>query len=670
MKKQYLLLSGGICMLSALAAQQPDTAVQIHEVVVTGIRETVRKETSLDITSLPKKSMAETGSQNLCDALTKLPGVSALTSGLAIAKPVIRGMYGNRILVLLSSLKFDNQQWQDEHGMGLSDVGVDRVELIKGPASILYGSEAIGGVINVIEDEPSSGRKADLNLRLSSNTGGINADAGWSNASDKGWWRIRIGAENHADYSDGAGTRVLNSRFDGYFWKGTLGRQNARSKHVYNYNGSLNDFGFILPDLYSLLKPDARWSRSLSGPHHVVALNVFSAQNTYWREKGTLKFNIGLQSNLRLEDEGGGSISLNMHLLSVPYNLQWIRPLNTRTEFIVSNTGSFENNTNYGGRIIVPNANMFEEGVSAFIKHRAGAKTGTLITELGIGVNDKFIQTFLTRGLNTPDKAIHPFVINRTALNVLGGVTWNITGSWNIKANVSSGYRAPNLAELSSNGLHEGIFRYEIGRPDLHVEQNFNEELEASYTGRIVQVRAAYFLTQFQHYIYLTPTADTYFGFPIDRYQQSDAHLEGAEVSATLSPGAGLHYTQELSELSARKADGSYLPYIAPPKWVNRLRWEGKGSPKFHKPYFFVAGSYVFAQQHPAVYETYTPPYFLLDAGAGANLRLGRHPVTVRLIANNLLDRKYADHLSRFKNYGLNNIGRNIMLSVNYNFHA
>jgi iron complex outermembrane receptor protein len=667
MKKMFVLLATSIGA-GALSAQGVDSTLHIREVLVTGIRETVRNETSLNLSTLPKVRMAETGARNLCDALTAIPGVSALSTGVAIEKPVIRGLYGNRVLTLLSSLKFDNQQWQDEHGMGLSDVGVDRVELIKGPASILYGSEAVGGVINVIEDQPSeNGRKSDLNLRLSSNTLGLNADAGWSNATDKGWWRIRLGAESHADYSDGGGKRVLDSRSDGYYWKGTLAKKKDHSLHIYNYNGSLNDFGFILPDLTDLFKADGRWSRSMSGPHHIVLFNVLSSQNTWWKDKDIFKFNYGLQSNLRLEDEGGGSISLNMHLVSVPYNLQWVHPLNPATELILSNVGTFENNTNYGGRIIIPDANMFEEGVSGFLKHR----TGAWILEIGAGVNDKFIQTQVTRGINTPDKEIQPFAKNRTSLNGLFGITWNPGSRWNVKLNGSTGYRAPNLAELSSNGLHEGIFRYEIGKPGLLNEHNLNTEVEVNYSGQGLQFSLALFHNQFWNYIFLSPTRDSFFGFPVDRYLQANAHLYGGEASATLSPAGlpGWSYTQEFSTLTGRQASGANLPFIAPPKWVNRLRWEMPGGQVVQKPYAFLEGAYVFAQDHPAAYETYTPPYFLINLGAGATFHRAKHPFTLRLVANNLLDRVYADHLSRFKAYGLNNIGRNVMLSFKYNFH-
>jgi iron complex outermembrane receptor protein len=110
------------------------------------------KETSFNIQSLSIGKIRQSGALNISDALSKLPGISQLTTGPAISKPVIRGLYGNRVLAVLSGLKFDNQQWQDEHGLGLNDVGIDRIEVIKGPASLLYGSEAIGGILNIIEE--------------------------------------------------------------------------------------------------------------------------------------------------------------------------------------------------------------------------------------------------------------------------------------------------------------------------------------------------------------------------------------------------------------------------------------------------------------------------------------------------------------------------------------
>lgn len=668
MKNRVLtpLFLAGAC--ACAWAQQPDTlpvAQSLREVLITGIRDAAARETGLNVSALNREQIVRSGASTLCNALAGLPGVSALRTGPGIAKPVVRGLYGNRVLVLLSSLKFDNQQWQDEHGLGLSDAGVDRVELIKGPASVLYGSEAVGGVINVIEErpEPDAPRGGDVNLRLYSNTQGINGDAGLLGNTRRGWWRVRAGADSHTDYSDGKGERVLNSRFGGFYLKSTLAFRNARRQTVINYDGSLSRFGFIVEDLADFFEADARRSRSFAGPHHSVALNVLSVENTFWKERSTVKVNAGLQSNLRREDEGGGAVSLNMHLLSLPWNAQWIRPLDTRNELIVSATGAFEKNTNYGARIIVPDANMAEQGLSLFYKHRRGA----VIFESGLGVQDKFIQTLETRLLNTPDKELRPFKRNRASLNGLLGLTWNPSPAWTFKWNAATGFRAPNLAELSSDGLHEGIFHYEIGNPNLRNEQNLNLETDAQHEGRFLTANAALWVNQFRDYVYLAPTGKDTLGFPLYRYRQDDARLYGGEFGITLHR-SGWYWTEEYAFVRGTRAGDTPLPFIAAPRWVSRLRWERSGGKTRLKTWFSIEGEYVFAQNRPAEYETGTPPYFLLHAGLGADLRWGKQTIALGFSGRNLLDRRYADHLSRLKNYGIFDMGRDVEFSVRVPF--
>ena len=649
-------------------AQKTDTlpaAQPLHEVLITGIRDAAARETALNLSALRREQIARSGASTLCNALAELPGVSALRTGPGIGKPVVRGLYGNRVLVLLSSLKFDNQQWQDEHGLGLSDVGVDRVELIKGPAAVLYGSEAVGGVINVIEEQPEPGaaRQGDVHLRLYSNTQGISGNAGFLGNTRSGWWRIRAGADSHTDYSDGKGDRVLNSRFGGFYLKGTLAFRNERRQTVINYNGSLNRFGFIVEDLADFFEPDARRSRSFAGPHHSVALNVLSVENTFWKERSTLKVNAGLQSNLRREDEGGGAVSLNMHLLSLPYNVRWIRPLDMHNELIVSAVGALENNTNYGARIIVPDAVMAEQGLSLFFKHRRGS----MVLESGLGVQDKFIRTLETRLLNTPDKELRPFKRNRASLNGLLGLAWNPSPQWTFKWNAATGFRAANLAELSSDGLHEGIFHYEIGNPNLRNEQNLNLEMNLRHEDRLVTVDAALWINQFRNYIYLAPTGKDTLGFPLFRYRQDDARLYGGEFGVTLHR-SGWYWTEEYSFVRGMRTDDRPLPFIAAPKWINRLRWEHSGGKTWLKTWFSVEGIYVFEQDRPSENETGTAPYFLLQAGLGAELRWGKQTLSIGFSGHNLLDRRYADHLSRLKDYGIFDTGRDIELSVRVPF--
>ncbi len=532
LKFRLFLTGAAVLAVLRVVAQTPDTlaATPLHEVLISGFRAETALDNPLNITALSRDRLDRSGTPTLAAALTEMPGVGRMGTGVGIGKPVVRGMYGNRLLVLLSSLKFDNQQWQDEHGLGLSDLGVGRVELIKGPASVLYGSEAVGGVINILEERPEPGRRfqGDAGIRLFSNTKGLSADLGLMGSNARGgWWRLRAGLDNHADYDEGKGIRVLNSRFNTCTLKASWGQSGTRRNTVVDFASSLSNFGFILGDSTIQLATDGRWSRQMSGPHHTVLLNILTTQNTFFLENSTLQVNAGLHSNVRLEDEGGGSISLNMHLLSLPYNLRWTKAFDDHNELIVSNTAAFERNTNYGGRIIVPDANLLEEGLAAcWRRHGQG-----LTLEAGAGLTDKFIQTLPTRSVNTPDKELRPFHRNRLTATGLLGLAWNPSPQWNLKANAASGFRAPNLAELSSDGLHEGIFRYEIGNPDLRNEQNIQGEIDLNFRTKGFSAGLAGFVNQFFDYVYLAPTGkDTLGFFPLFRYRQSDARLWGSEA--------------------------------------------------------------------------------------------------------------------------------------------
>src|SRR4030095_1350603 len=371
-------------------AQDQDTIPVMQEVVVSGIRTSLVKETSLNIQSLSVGKMRRSGALNVSDALSKLPGISQLTTGPAISKPVIRGLYGNRVLAVLSGLKFDNQQWQDEHGLGLNDLGIDRIEVIRGPASLLYGSEAIGGILNIIEEAPNKpGEKnGDVNVGLFSNTYGLSVDGGIRSATEKKNWSVRVGVNSNADYSDGDDNRIQNSRFAGYYLKGSYGFKKNKWRSTNHFMSSLDNCGFITADNSNSFLYDGRWSRSMKGPHHSVFLNILSSQNKISLEKSSLDVNVGFQSNLRLEDEGDNHISLNMLLSTFLWHVMWNKQLSSNTELVLSNNSQLENNTNYGSRIIIPDATTMESGFSAFIK----SKREKLVFESGVGLSVRNIH--------------------------------------------------------------------------------------------------------------------------------------------------------------------------------------------------------------------------------------------------------------------------------------
>lgn len=649
------------CRYSYAQIRTEDT---LTEVIVTGFRDSKPSQTTLHIEPYSLRVLDACVPHNLSDALAAIPGVSQMSTGGAISKPVIRGLYGNRILVLLSGARFDNQQWQDEHGLGLSQIGIDRVEVIKGPASLLYGTDAMGGVINVIEEKPLPSEKLvwDVTTRFYSNTLGTLTDVGLQRYRGHRWQRCRIGYENHGDYTDGKGQRVLNARNTGYYLKAGAGFDRTHWVQNNSYNASFNQYGFILDGLGSFFAPDARWSRQMTGPHHNVLLNVLNSQNTFFLSNSTLKANFGAQSNLRQEDEGGGQISLNMHLLSLLENARWEKNLNRSWLLTLNHQGTFEQNTNYGGRIIIPDAKMAEATLSAFLRR----SDKHWIVETGAGGNYKYIKTFETRQLNSPGQEIQPFSIHRPSANGMLGLSFLPNKFLTLKSNLSTGFRAANLAELSSNGLHEGIFRYEIGDPDLKVEQNLCANFSLEIDRKTIALSLSGFYNRFYHYIYLAPTDEKFFGFQVFRYRQQSASLYGGELMLAARPDflRGLEWKESLAITEGRLDDGNYLPFIAPIRLLSVLRWERKGDKKITKWYIEPEFEYVWAQEKPADFETATPAYHLLGLNAGIHTVIGLKTYEWTISGKNLLDEAYADHLSRLKQYGLLNPGIQICITV------
>ncbi len=306
---------------------------------------------------------------------------------------------------------------------------------------------------------------------------------------------------------------------------------------------------------------------------------------------------------------------------------------------------------------------MSEQGVSAFLRK----KSGRLTLELGAGLGDKFIQTKTTRGLNTPDKELRPFQRNRASATGLAGLAWRVSDQWTIKWSAATGFRAPNLAELSSNGLHEGIFRYEIGRPDLRNEQNLNLDWSVQWNTKAVSTGFSVFANVFRDYVYLAPSGEDYFGFPVFRFRQNGAFLRGGEAFIHLRYQQWQWSNTGSLVRGTRSPGDENLPFIPAPKWVSRLEYSGAWGKNLPQNTLFAEVEQVFDQNNPAPYETATQAYALLHAGLSIRFR-SKTPMTIWLVGRNLLDRRYFDHLSRLKNYGVYEPGRDLIFSFKINF--
>ena len=657
-------------MLAAMVIKVNGQADSVKTIVLNSAYVTEKKptftSTSRQVIAITNTEMKEKGSQTLSEAFSTLPGISQLTTG-AISKPVIRGLYGNRILVNIAGLKMEDQQWEDEYGLGLSDIGIERVELIKGPASLLFGSNAMGGVVNIVEEDwqvPEKDRH-NLNFKLFSNTYGAGLDYGFRR-SGKNTFIFRAGAESHADYSDGSGKRVPNTRFALYNLKlgYILNRSHFRSEN--RILASYNQFGFVA-DTSDLNEDEdePRLSREFEDDHQTVLSTMLSSINTLnLNETAELKITFGIQNNLRRELERTEEDDLYLSLSTMSLNSSLKKQFGSRFAWTNGLAGMFQTNTNYGSRIIVPDATTAEGSAYSFVKfrHLSGEISGNL--EAGLRYDHRQIITYQTGSLNPPASTIPPF--SRGFDDITGSIGESLSyKNLLLKFDLSSGFRSGNLAELAANGLHEGTNYWYIGNPDMKPEQCLSADLSASWHNKWLTIRGSVFNNRFRDYIYLQPTNEDISGYSIYRYEQTNATLTGFEAGFSVEKNSLFSFSADYSYLDARKDDGSWLPMIP----ANRLIFDSKYylppiARAWQNVFVSFGMNYTEVQDNRDVFEPSTPGYLILNAGAGVSIKSVRFLLTCR----NLTDKLYYDHLSRLKYYGLYDMGRNIVINVGWQF--
>ena len=664
--KKFLFIVITFCVVFDMNAQTDSVRTIVLNSVYVIEKKPTFSSTSRDVIALTNTEMKEKGAQTLAEALATLPGVSQITTG-AISKPVIRGLYGDRIQINVAGLKLEDQQWEDEHGLGLSDVGVERIELIKGPASLMFGSGAMGGVVNVVEENLSDSgtTKQNLNFKLFSNTYGAGIDYGFKKYG-KNIFLLRTGAESHADYSDGAGNRVPNTRFALYNLNLGYIVQREHFKSENRLLTSFNEFGFIADS--ADLNEDSdepRLSREFEEAHHTVFFLLFSSQNSiHLNETTELNVTLGIQNNLRQEQERSDEVDLSLLLNTFSLNTSIRKQLSHNWTLTNGIAGMFQTNTNSASRIIVPDASIAEGSAFSYVNRRqkAGRLNGNF--EAGLRYDHRQINTHQTGSQVSPAIELTPFNRGFDNLNGSLGESLNFENLL-LKFDLSSGFRTGNLAELSANGLHEGTPNWYLGNPDMKVEQCLNADIYASWQYKWLNFRGSVFRNKFHNFIYLRPANDELFGFDLFRYEQTNATLQGFETGATIENKDHFSFSLDYSYLDARREDGSWLP-LSP---ANRFLFDSKfyltqETSRFQSAFLSFGVNYTQDQNHTDSYELPTPGYWLLNAGAGVSFKAVRFLLTCR----NLTNQQYFDHLSRLKYYGLYDMGRNIVLNVGWQF--
>jgi iron complex outermembrane receptor protein len=693
---------------ATLDVQLQTSSIETAEVVITG----VSKATEIKRDPVPMAAVGKTyidqraASGNVIDEIANLPGVSAVTTGPNVSKPFIHGLGYNRVVTLEDGIRQEGQQWGDEHGIEVDQNSIDRIEVIKGPASLSYGSDALGGVVNLLTPPPVGEGKILGSVQgiYGTNQGLLNGSFRLQGNNNGLVWGTILSAKEAKDYQNLHDGRVYGT---GYQEKDARVMVGLNKSWGYSYlNASVFDDLQEIPDgsRDSLTRQFTRQindedvfrpivpasvlnSYSITPVHQHVQLYRIYDNSNFVLGSGNLIVNLGYQYSHRREfthptqpDIPGLNLNLNTYTYDVKYNFN----LDDDFETSVGVNGMYQTNTlGESTAFPIPAYHQFDIGPFFIIKKSFGKldlSGGARYDSRSFTGQAAYIDTSkafypsIYTGPNpttTPNVAPQFSALSKTFSGATGsfGATYNFSDAFLIKANIARGFRAPSIAELSANGPDPGSQIYHVGNSNFKPEFNVQEDVGAFLTLPNVSASIELFNNSIQNYIFqeqeLNPDGSPVVtqGYNTFTYVQSKARINGGEFSLDIHPVSWLHFQNSLSLTYGQNLGNGgpvpdslkYLPFIPPLHTHSELRGTfAKGFGSFKKLYAFVGFDHYNAQDRFfAAYgtETYTAGYNLLSAGLGGNIvnAAGNTVLELFIEGTNLANVNYQSNMSRLK---------------------
>ncbi len=702
--------------------QMQPSVMTLHEVVVAdNYAQTKNREDSRNVEVVNDRFVKMNLSGSLMKSLERLPGVSTIGIGSGQSKPVIRGLSFNRIVVAENGIKHEGQQWGQDHGLEIDQYAVDRVEVIKGPASLMYGSDAIGGVIDIkqldVPAENSFGGSVDLTGKSNNNLLGTSVDIF---ARRKAlYFTGRVTLLDFADY------RVPTDSVDIYSYKAALYKNHLRNTagNEQNFHFSFGAIGkrlstrFFFSNLHTKsgffanahgLEPrnvDAELhdssARDIQYPFQEV--NHFKITNkSEWHENNfDLEMELGFQNNFREEwsqyVSHGYMPAVSPDSLSFPSDLERqfdknVYSGNVKVSFKpainLSVTGGLntelQDNKVSGRGFIIPSFTQITAGAFVLGKYYL---TPNSILQAGVRfdygrINSEAYSDWFPSPEEINGDTVWNYLqrapeISRNFSNISWSVGFN--QNWenvSLKANFGKSFRMPIAKELAANGVNYHRFSYEVGDPDLAAEVSYQLDLGAEYNSADFAVGISPFLNYFPNYIYLNPTSehDRLYGNgnQVFYYTQSKVMRLGGEIHShykLLKPlvigviGEYLHSEQ----LSGEK-EGFTLPFSPPASLLFNLKYSPENTGKVKNPYLSVDYKLVASQNRIVPPEEKTEGYQLVNMSLGGDVSIGNESFAVAFQVQNVFNQKYFNHTSYYRLINVPEAGRNFVLNVSIPF--
>lgn len=728
---QTIIETVDLSVKNELNFELQESSARMNEVVVTALTgNSLIARTPSPMSYISKEDMLHETSGNIIDAIALQPGISQITTGSGISKPIIRGLGYNRVLVVNDEVRQEGQQWGDEHGVEVDGLNVNSVEILKGPASLVYGSDAMAGVIRLVSTPVLSEGdvKANVYTEYQTNNGLINYSLNTAGNKNNFVWDVRYSDKFAHAYKNKLDGYVFNSGYKERAISGLFGVNKQ-----WGYSHLKLSYYHIQPGIIGgerdeqtgkFIKPlwkDGKMQEVLADnkdfksygirvPYQQVYHYKVVSDNSFYLGNGSLKSIIGYQQNRRQEFEDvshSKDYSLYFQLHTLNYDFRYTLPLSFGSKAVFGMNGMYQKSLNKGHETLLPEYNLFDMGWFGIVSRNFGkldvsggirydfrrnnvSEFEPHIHDHGHSHGEEEHEHGHNHGHEHGDDHAHEeyhfpsFSKNYHGLSGSLGLAYQITNDWHTKVNLSRGFRAPNISELSSFGSHGGTVRYEIGNSNLKAENSWQIDFGVGYSSEIVSFELSLFSNWINNYIFSRKElgvngADSIIdGKRVYKYVSGNAHLMGGEIVLDIHPIERIHFMNTFSyvrSVQRNQLDSiKYLPFTPAPRWTSNLRFDLiKHGKSLNNTYFSIGlESNLRQTKIYSAYntETNTPSYTIVNLGAGTDIVYkGRKRASVILTANNILDKAYQNHLSRLKYTDINEVtGRQGVFNMGRNF--
>lgn len=690
----------------------------LHEVlVIDHFAEARKREEPLNVEIVNSEFLRQNMGGSLMNTLERLPGISSIDIGSGQSKPVIRGLSFNRVSVVENGIKHEGQQWGADHGVEIDQFAVGRVEVIKGPSSLRYGSDAIGGVIDIKQTEPpmpdTFGGTIDLVGKSNNNLAGTSVYLYYR--------KNNFFISGRGTLLDFADYKVPTDSVDIYSYRAALHENRLRNTAGKERNHHLTA-GYINTNFSSKLfistinsttgffanahgleprridtELHDKSDRDIQYPYQTVSHFKIINRNRWVMRKMEWLAEFGFQNNFRQEwsqyvnhgymppifDETlpfSSDLERSFDKQIFSGNLKNTFQINDKLKATVGLNAEYQHNETDGRGFIIPGFDQVTTGTFFYLKHDLSEKTmlhAGIRYDLGNIKTQSYHDWFQSPETNGSD-TVWTHLQRVIALDRnFSNFTWSVglnhnIEHWSVKANAGKSFRMPIAKELAANGVNYHYFSYEVGDPELDLEVAYQFDAGVEWHTKTLAIELTPFLNYFTNYIYLNPTAahDRLYGngHQVFNYSQSEVLMFGTEihthVQLTRLLKAGLIGNYLFSQQLSGDKKGFTLPFSPPASFLFHIKYSKMRIWVVDYPYLSADIKLVSTQNRIVPPENKTPGYQSINMGLGGKLNIGSSAISFALQAHNILNSKFYNHTSFYRLINVPEQGRNFVLNI------